>query len=81
MLESRLGDGGFGTVWLARTAGKNEPVAVKLLTGAYSGDTAAMRAEVELLAASAGSRSPHVVKVFDGGIETHALHRHGVRRG
>ena len=69
LLERKLGGGSFGSVWLARREGGSQ-VAIKLLTGAQAtGDRAAVRAEVELLAASASSRSRHVVRVLGGGVE------------
>jgi hypothetical protein len=69
-LESYLGGGSFGAVWRGRSE-SGERVAIKLLTGVLSSaDTARMRAEVEMLAASAvASSSLHVVKVIDGGSE------------
>ena len=67
VLETRLGGGGFGSVWRARSRHDGRPVAIKLLTGALSsGDNASLRAEVELLAATASSKSPHVVRVLGG---------------
>ena len=69
-LESLLGSGGFGSVWRAEEMETGETVALKLLTGAYSqGDAARLRADVELLAASASSSSPHVVRVLGGAAE------------
>ena len=66
-LESLLGSGGFGSVWRATELDSGETVALKLLTGSYSqGDVARLRADVELLAASASSSSPHVVRVLGG---------------
>jgi len=70
ILERKLGGGSFGAVWLARHAEDGSTVAIKLLTGAQAtDDRAAVRAEVELLAASASSRSRHVVRVLGGGVE------------
>jgi serine/threonine-protein kinase len=70
ILEARLGGGSFGAVWRARHTSSGQLVAIKLLTGILSSrDRAGLRAEVELLAATASSRSPHVVRVLDGGID------------
>jgi serine/threonine-protein kinase len=67
-LEQLLGAGGFGAVWRALDTSNGQIVALKLLSGAYSGpDAMRLRAEVELLAASAASSSPHVVRVLGGG--------------
>ena len=69
-LEMLVGSGSFGSVWRARHVTSNRVVALKVLTGTYStGDAAASRAAIELLAASASAASPHVVKVLDGGVE------------
>ncbi len=70
VLDAYIGGGSFGAVWRAHHEETNEPVALKLLTGALSGsDKAGMRADVELLAAEAARQSPHVVRVLGGGTE------------
>src|SRR3954451_23030586 len=70
ILDWRLGGGSFGEVWRGHEAATGEAVAVKLLTGMLSTpNNAAMRAEVETLAAAAAGRSAHVVKVLGGGSE------------
>src|SRR4051794_29886306 len=69
VLDWRLGGGNFGEVWHGHEAATGDVVAVKLLTGMLSSpNNAAMRAEVETLAAAAASRSEHVVKVLGGGV-------------
>lgn len=69
-LESQIGSGGFGTVWRARSVTSGQRVAIKVLTGALSRQgQAALRGEVELLAATASSKSNHVVRVLGGGEE------------
>ena len=69
-LEQRLGGGGFGSVWRARHRENGQLVALKILNAsAYATDTVALRSEVELLAATASSRSSHVVRVLGGGAE------------
>lgn len=67
ILERQLGGGGFGAVWRARDSRTGDIVAVKLLTGAFSENTGGLRADIELLAATASGRSEHVVKVLGGG--------------
>lgn len=69
ILETRLGGGSFGAVWRAHELTTGRIVAIKVFTGALSvGDTSNMRAEVELLAATASSKSRHVVRVLGGGV-------------
>src|SRR3954451_11743256 len=70
VLDTYLGGGSFGAVWRGHAAGSSQPVAIKVLTGNLSSaDSSAMRADIELLAASAAERSQHVVKVLGGGSE------------
>ncbi len=70
VLEVRVGGGGFGEVWRARREPDGLIDALKLLTGTFaSWDARRMRAEVEVLAATASRRSPHVVAVINGGVE------------
>lgn len=65
-LEEHLGGGGFGSVWRATDTASGESVAIKLLAAVESAET---RAEIELLAATASSASPHVVRVLGGGVD------------
>jgi hypothetical protein len=70
ILEARLGGGSFGSVWRARHSSSGRIVAIKLLTGVLATrGRAGVRAEVELLAATASSKSAHVVRVIGGGPE------------
>ena len=64
-LELLVGSGSSGSVWRARHVTSNRVVALKVLTGTYStGDAAASRAAIELLAPS--NRST-VVSLISGG--------------
>src|SRR4051794_31103908 len=68
VLDAYVGAGSFGAVWRGHANGSDTPVAVKLLTGDLAtGDSTVLRAEVEVLAGTAASRSPHVIKVLGGG--------------
>lgn len=70
VLDTYVGSGSFGVVWRGHAEDDDKPVAVKILTGAFAeGEAGRMRADVELLAAAAASRSAHVVKVVGGGVE------------
>ncbi|HLF76179.1 MAG TPA: serine/threonine-protein kinase, partial [Dehalococcoidia bacterium] len=70
VLDLHVGGGSFGAVWRGHDAGSGRTVAIKLLTGALaSSDSISTRADVEVLAAAAARRSPHVVKVLDGGTD------------
>jgi len=68
-LEAVLGRGGMGSVWRALHLGLNAPVAVKLMDPAgmkTSGMLARFHREAQ---AAAQLRSPHVVQIFDHGVD------------
>jgi len=70
VLDAHIGGGSFGTVWRAHHEQGGEIVAIKLLTGSLaSREAAALRADIEVLAAAAAARSQHVVKVLSGGTD------------
>ncbi len=70
ILDSFIGGGGFGVVWLAHAVDGSRVVAVKLLNGGLAeGTISAHRADIEVLAAAAAARSEHVVKVLGGGVD------------
>src|SRR5689334_10240854 len=65
-LQSQLGEGGMGTVWLARNVALDVPVALKLIRPDMRDEETAGRllreARVE-----AKLRHPNIVRVFDFG--------------
>ncbi len=68
-LESRLGEGGMGTVYRAQHLALRAPVAVKVIDReVVEGDLAHSRFIREAQAA-ASLRSPHVVQILDYGME------------
>ncbi len=66
ILESALGEGGFGSVWLARIKGSEERVAIKLVTALSAQSLATARREV---AALRWAQLPGVVRLLDDGSE------------
>ena len=67
-LVSALGRGGMGSVWVAEHLGLGTEVAVKLIDRKSPSPNALRRFEQEARAA-AKLRSPHVVQVFDYGVD------------
>jgi serine/threonine-protein kinase len=68
-LDALLGRGGMGSVWRALHLGLDAPVAVKLMDPAImktSGMLARFHREAQ---AAAQLRSPHVVQIFDHGVD------------
>jgi tetratricopeptide (TPR) repeat protein/serine/threonine protein kinase len=69
-LEAPLDEGGQGYIWRARHAGTGALVVLKILTKPNSqGEIGLMRREIEMLAATAANRSPHIVRVLGGAAE------------
>jgi len=68
-LESLLGRGGMGSVWRAEHVQLKSPVAVKLLDPAIAGNEQVLARFLREAQASAALRSPHVVQIFDYGVE------------
>jgi len=68
-LEQCIGRGGMGSIWAARHMQLDTPVALKFIdTIAAYADDALVRFEREAKAA-AQIRSPHVVQIFDHGVD------------
>jgi serine/threonine-protein kinase len=68
-LVSQLGEGGMGAVWRADHLTLNSPVAIKLIDPTISGTQGAIERFEREAQASASLRSPHVVQIFDYGID------------
>jgi hypothetical protein len=66
VLDEYVGGGSFGAVWRGHDDA-GQTVAVKFLTGSLASAGAGMRADLEMLAATAASNSEHVVKMLGGG--------------
>jgi serine/threonine-protein kinase len=68
-LDSILGRGGMGSVWRAEHLQLRSPVAIKLLDAAISDNPQALARFMREAQAAALLRSPHVVQIFDFGVE------------
>ena len=65
-IESKLGAGGMGEVWMARDTRLNRPVAIKLLTAEFADVAARHRFQREAQLASSLNH-PHILTVYDAG--------------
>ncbi len=68
-LDSLIGRGGMGSVWRAEHLQLRSPVAVKLLDASISGDEQTLNRFIREAQSAASLRSPHVVQIFDYGVE------------
>lgn len=68
-LDSLLGRGGMGSVWRAEHLQLRSPVAVKLLDPAISSNEQMLTRFIREAQSAASLRSPHVVQIFDYGVE------------
>ena len=68
-LDSLLGRGGMGSVWRAEHLQLRSPVAIKLLDDAISHNPQVLARFMREAQAAALLRSPHVVQIFDVGVE------------
>ncbi len=68
-LESILGRGGMGSVWRAEHVQLKSPVAVKLLDPTIANNEQVLGRFLREAQAAAALRSPHVVQIFDYGVE------------
>ena len=68
-LETKLGEGGFGTIWRAEHMVLCAPVAVKIIDKDVSKDEEARARFMREAQAAATLRSPHVVQILDYGVD------------
>ena len=68
-LESQLGAGGMGTIWRAQDLVLNAPVAVKVIDRTAVPDEETLQRFMREAQSAAALRSPHVVQIFDHGID------------
>lgn len=68
-LVQRLGQGGMGSVWSAEHLELRSRVAVKLIVPRYASDPDMLSRFVREARAAAALRSPHVVQIFDSGVD------------
>jgi Protein kinase domain len=67
-LERKIGQGGMGSVWLARHLGLDIPCALKFIEGEYAALPEAQARFNREAKAAAALRSPHVVQILDHGV-------------
>ena len=71
IFERHLGSGGMATVWLARDEALARAVAIKLMADMLADDDRWLERFKREARAAAALSHPHIVKVFDFGIEDH----------
>ena len=71
VFERHLGSGGMASVWLARDEALQRPVAIKLMADTLADDERWLQRFTREARAAAALSHPHIVKVFDFGIEDH----------
>jgi serine/threonine protein kinase len=71
VLERHLGSGGMASVWLARDEALGRAVAIKLMADTLADDPRWLERFKREARAAAALSHPHIVKVFDFGIEEH----------
>ena len=69
--ERHLGSGGMASVWLARDETLHREVAIKLMADTLADDERWLARFKREARAAAGLSHPHIVKVFDFGLEEH----------
>lgn len=67
LIQGVLGEGGMGTVYLARQLSLNRPVAIKILPTVLADNAAYVARFRQEAKAAAGIRHPNLVQIFDAG--------------
>jgi serine/threonine-protein kinase len=68
-IESKLGQGGMGSVWRAEHMTLRSPVAIKLIDPSLAASEDAVARFLREAQAAASLRSPHVVQILDHGVD------------
>ena len=68
-LVRKLGQGGMGSVWYADHLALNSPVAIKVVDPEIASHPDALARFMREAQAAASLRSPHVVQIFDYGVD------------
>jgi eukaryotic-like serine/threonine-protein kinase len=68
-LESKLGQGGMGSVWRAEHLSLGSPLAIKLIDPSIAQSAEALSRFKREAQAAADLRSPHVVQIIDYGVD------------
>src|SRR4051794_40301747 len=68
-LIRKLGQGGMGSVWYADHLALNSPVAIKVVDPEIASHPDALARFMREAQAAASLRSPHVVQIFDYGVD------------
>jgi serine/threonine protein kinase len=71
VFERHLGSGGMASVWLARDEALERAVAIKLMADTLADDERWLERFKREARAAAALSHPHIVKVFDFGLEDH----------
>src|SRR6476469_4840157 len=68
-LVRKLGQGGMGSVWLADHLALKSPVAIKIVAPQIANHPDALARFLREAQSAASLRSPHVVQIFDYGVD------------
>src|SRR5688572_6902013 len=68
-LERKLGEGGMGSVWLARHVELHSDVAIKVISPDIADEESILSRFLREARASAALRSPHIIHIYDYGVD------------